>query len=426
MRALRASVLLAVLLLAACAVPTTKIAQAPPTPTELPTSTSSPVPTRMPTNTATPIPTATATATVTASPTSTPTPPPTPTSTSAATPTSTPTETPTPLPLAGLGGALFFDRNGSGLQEGGEPPIQGFGVCTTPPRGSQVCVQTDLDGHYAFEQIAPVGTRLHLSFVDPNGDDPVLAFQYISVWNKPAVIPAYQMSGIQVPEQHLDDTEVASLEAGIVVQVGERKEIGLMQGFLTLPLRQDSWFFEYNWVDLEPAKDAVRNYAGVTRMATSRRDVANQPLATLDGHDAVDYAIHNGTIVFAAAPGVVLVTQMFDQGNGKMEVRSSISGKRYVVNYGHMAVFLVREGSQVERGQAIAATGRVEELHFQLLCAPSQAEPCKYFGVPSRPDDNHPSSTPRLDPYRDTFTSGCVSYWTKDNDPQFATIGWGE
>lgn len=68
------------------------------------------------------VPTATAVA-PTEVPTATPTD--TPTSTPTATPTPEPTNTPTPIPTYALSGTVFFDYNGNGLRDEGEPPIEG-------------------------------------------------------------------------------------------------------------------------------------------------------------------------------------------------------------------------------------------------------------------------------------------------------------
>jgi hypothetical protein len=84
--------------------------------------------TTLPTSSATPIstPTVIPTATPTPQPTSTPTPPP----------------TLTPIPTFTLSGVVFFDYNGNGIRDEGEPPIPGAKVqvgsltATTGPDGS--------------------------------------------------------------------------------------------------------------------------------------------------------------------------------------------------------------------------------------------------------------------------------------------------
>jgi hypothetical protein len=43
-------------------------------------------------------------------------------------PTAPPTKSPTPTPLGGIGGTVFEDRNNNGVQDAGEPGIEGVSV----------------------------------------------------------------------------------------------------------------------------------------------------------------------------------------------------------------------------------------------------------------------------------------------------------
>jgi len=342
-----------------------------------------------------------------------------PTQTSAPTLTPTPTAvgTPTPVPLDNVEGTLFFDYNGNGLRDENEPPIPNFGVCI---KSKDICATTDKDGHFSFISIAPEGANISLSFVDPNATNPALAFRYINRWLNEMKLPAYEKDGIKVPEQRLNDISISELSNGFIAKARSNVSIGLTQGFLTLPFDHKSWFFIYNWVDLNPEKGAVHNYNGITRVSTFHQDVVNQPLAVLDGHDGIDFAVKNGTKVYASIPGEVIDISTFEPDNGRILIRTRIGAKEYKVNYGHVAKFLVGSGDKIRKGQVIAIIGKTTELHFQVLTLPSQNEPCKYFGFPSRPDDYHPEETPRLDPYRDEQNPICVSYWTVDNNPQYA------
>jgi len=99
-------------------------------PAPLPVRTSAP--TAAPTSTATPTPSPTPTATPTPLPTSTP----------------TPTATPTPITTFALSGVVFFDYNGNGIRDEGEPPISGAKVqvgsltAATGPDGSYtICLE---------------------------------------------------------------------------------------------------------------------------------------------------------------------------------------------------------------------------------------------------------------------------------------------
>ena len=113
------------------------------------------------TATATPTATSTATATATASPTATETLTVTPTPTATQKPTETPTATPTPTepptvtPTATLtwltiGGLVWYDVNGNGVRETGEPPLPDVQIRLLT-EGLQVGASiTDADGRYDF------------------------------------------------------------------------------------------------------------------------------------------------------------------------------------------------------------------------------------------------------------------------------------
>ncbi|MBU4352901.1 MAG: hypothetical protein KJ939_07535, partial [Nanoarchaeota archaeon] len=157
-----------------------------------------------------------------AAPTSTATDSPMPT----ATYTPSPTATYTPVPP--LDGRLFFDMNGSGLQDEAifnydparladprqplqpdldksidayvsahpdlkngdlitieEPGLSSYTVCVKSD-----CVQTDAEGNFSLPN--PSGTsRVSIKITDPNADNPSLAMRYINDWKGPVVVPAY-------------------------------------------------------------------------------------------------------------------------------------------------------------------------------------------------------------------------------------------
>ena len=382
-------------------------------------------------------------------PTSTVTNTPTPTSTPL--PTLAPTSTSTPIPIEGK---LFFDMNGSGLQDEAtfnydskrltderqplqpdllkviteyvslnsdlrdgdlitikEPGLSGFTVCI-----GDNCTKTDATGAFILRETTP---DAKLTITDPNEGNPALKMRFINQWINQVKINEKTSSNIYINEQLLNNTKIFSILGGIPLTLGRYYSLGLSQGFLTIPFHMSTKFFTYNWIDLNPDVDQVVNYLGLTRLAKSRIDVLNSPLAIGDGHDAIDYAISFGTVVYAAAPGIVQNIYQLSEGNGGLQVRVEIENQDITINYGHMAFFFVKNGDFVYRGQAIAATGPVNELHFQLLTK-SKNEPCRYFGYPTRPDDYHPDNYQRLDPYRDVNNVNCFSYWSSDNNPVFS------
>lgn len=145
--------------------------------------------------------------------------------TPAATPTQPPTPTATPKPFTGK---LFFDMNGSGLQDESsfiydperladprqplqpdldkaikdyvatypnlkkgdlvtlpEPGLSGYKVCI-----EQECATTSADGSFSITNKAGSSTAI-LLITDPYADKPALAMRYINEWKGAVVVPAY-------------------------------------------------------------------------------------------------------------------------------------------------------------------------------------------------------------------------------------------
>ena len=88
-----------------------------------------------------------------------------PTPTPTAAPTPTPTSTPEPIPT--------LTRT---------PLIVGFGISSTKASGGEpICVETDEQGDYSFEELAPADMPFHVEFADLNADDHAWAFKYVNV-----------------------------------------------------------------------------------------------------------------------------------------------------------------------------------------------------------------------------------------------------
>jgi len=200
----------------------------------------------------------------TAQPTLQPTQQPTAGYTQTAQPTLAPTSTPTPGSLSGM---LFLDANGSGLRDntiflcpgspryvpeslgaffpgacdgkGGqfvtvmEPVLPGFAVNATIG-GNRYSAVTGPDGLYRITTVEPAGTQAQLQFIDP-AQDP-LRMGFINRFNGTVTIPPYSVGEYSVPEQVLNDTTLIEIANGISITVGQDQQIGLTQGFLTMPI----------------------------------------------------------------------------------------------------------------------------------------------------------------------------------------------
>lgn len=75
---------------------------------------------------------------------------------------------------------------------------------------------------------------------------------------------------------------------------------------------------------------------------------------TSRGHNGIDYAIIQGTEVYAAADGVVERAEKLTSGYGRhIRIRHSHG----ITIYGHLSQFLVNQGSQVKAGDMIGLSG---------------------------------------------------------------------
>ena len=178
------------------------------------TSGLTPLPTDKPESTDTP------TAMSTSLPTETPEP--------ASTPTAMPTVT--PIPTFTISGVIFFDHNGNGTQDSGEPVVPNATV-----QIGALTATTGSSGSYTLQGVSRGNRQIRLSAAD---------FRYISL--------------------SLDRFQ--SIEEPIAVRIeGDTVlDIGLMQGFLTLPFRCSDWEAVYpvHGFDHDPHLGAVKDYRG--------------------------------------------------------------------------------------------------------------------------------------------------------------------
>ncbi len=73
-------------------------------------------------------------------------------------PTAPPTKSPTPTPLGGIRGTVFEDRNNNGVQDAGEPGIEGVSVAIIDSAGRPFTLTT-VNGEY-FQPGVPVGSTV--------------------------------------------------------------------------------------------------------------------------------------------------------------------------------------------------------------------------------------------------------------------------
>ena len=388
-------------------------------------------------------------------------------------PTPTPEPTPTPVPLEGR---LFFDMNGSGLMDEAsfnydaarltderqplqadllaainayvaehpdlktgdlitleEPGLSGYSVCA-----KSNCVTTDAEGK--FQLIEPnVDRFLNITIKDPNAGTPELEMRYINKWKREVTVPAYEMNGVQVPEQHLNDTSIFKLSDGATLQPGSPNEIGLMQGFLTLPFvaEQVPKPFIWNYFDIigirlfnnvtnywNSQDGHILNYNGIyNKEGNPFRYIAG----VSDSHNGLDFVLPvNNFIVNTNSLSSIYEIEKNDDGENLLILKGEDKSIKDIANdYGHLnAQLLAASTTSIYRGQIIALSGdtgtnntfddggiirRTPQLHWDLARITQKGW---HFIDPFRTIVNI-NETPK----DTTFWESNISYWTVDNMP---------
>jgi len=374
------------------------------------------------------------------------------------TPSPTATYTPSPTTPAPLEGRLFFDMNGSGLPDEAtfnydpvrladprqplqtdldksiddyvsahpdikdgdlitleEPGLSNYTVCVQSD-----CVQTDEEGNFSLPN--PSGaSSVRIVVTDPYADFPAWAMRYINHWNKAIVIAASEMNGVQVPEQHLNDTTVIPLGNGIFITLGVDNKVGLMQGFLTYPFRVNDlpnpviWNgFDIYWNGIPNNRDGIiSNYKGVTTPGNPFTPIWGQ----MDSHTGLDFVSSVGTYTVASMSGTV---DNGERNDHEIMLFLTNDGLKLWSNYGHLEqTFSQLNGANVFKGQIIALTGESGDNNI-------------YFGGPKVPQLHWdiariPGSALYIDPFATIiplrenvkFSGSTQSMWTVYNTPVF-------
>lgn len=299
-------------------------------------------------------------------------------------PTAT-TASATPLCTYALSGTVFFDYNGNGAWDDGEPPIEGVAIGV-----AGLSTTSALDGSYSMGGV-PAG-RQRVQVESPT-QATATAFRYISL-----SVEAFQP---------IDEPIIVTLRGNTELNVP------LMQGFLTLPLTCETPLSEpLCWIDLDFG-GGVRDWQGDSHTCG-------------ENHDGINYVTPEGQAVVAAAPGFIVEAENGwpdvprDQDLGLWE-----DGNRIVISHGYglysiylhlsdtlfvrarpfSACSICMEFEQVSRGQVLALSGST---------GASTEEPHLHFQI----DEGGIGTDLRVDPYRDLQDPRSETLWTKDNDPQ--------
>lgn len=110
---------------------------------------------------------------------------------------------------------------------------------------------------------------------------------------------------------------------------------------------------------------------------------------TLTEHNGIDYAISEGSSVFATADGVISKTYINNSTSG--QTISIDHGNGYKTFYSHLSKIKVHMGQLVRRGDIIALSGNTglslaPHLHYEVLHNDINVDPLHYFFMELTPD----------------------------------------
>ena len=111
---------------------------------------------------------------------------------------------------------------------------------------------------------------------------------------------------------------------------------------------------------------------------------------TLQSHQGVDYAIAEGTRIFATADGIVKEVKGKNSTSGITVVIDHRNG--YTTSYSHLQKVQVKRGRRVQRGDIIALSGNsglslAPHLHYEVRYNGVRVDPIHYFFMELTPDE---------------------------------------
>lgn len=101
-------------------------------------------------------------------------------------------------------------------------------------------------------------------------------------------------------------------------------------------------------------------------------------------HQGIDFACAEGTIVLAAADGIIESVKKSELQAGEGNIVIIDHGNGYQTRYAHLGDILVRQGQQVKKGKNIAISGNtgassMPHLHFEVLMDGHPVNPVYYL-----------------------------------------------
>ena len=128
----------------------------------------------------------------------------------------------------------------------------------------------------------------------------------------------------------------------------------------------------------------------LTLLTAGYGTIMNPFYRTLRSHQGVDYAMAEGSSVFATADGTVREVSDKNSTMGKTIVIDH--GNGYRTSYSHLLSTLVRRGQKVQRGDVIALSGNsglslAPHLHYEVRYNDLRVDPIHYFCMELSPDE---------------------------------------
>lgn len=329
----------------------------------------------------------------TAEPSSTSTPEPTRTSTPVPSPTPTATQ-----PVVPIKGHLFFDLDASGTQNdvslryynalihpGGkgirqnpdlvtvlerfllfnpgtkngtpititEPALSKFKVCAYKGKVEANCAVSDSSGNFIIvDSGIRLGESAGIKITDYSANKSG-GMRFTNRLNGSVVVPAYEVDGVQVPEQTLPDTTIRDMADLFYVTAGpDELQIGLMQGYLRYPLLAEQSYV-YSFFDHDSRLKYGLDWRGRTSLAPRAYNMP--PNKLIDNEFSTDFGGPKGDFVLAAAPGFTMVETSETWGN---QVLLLMTNMGHTAFYSHLDKPLVKHLQRVYTGQIIGVIGR--------------------------------------------------------------------
>jgi len=280
------------------------------------------------------------------------------------------------IKLASLQGRLFFDYNGNGKQDGEEPPVAGASVQLKDSTGKVIAeIVSDSSGDYKLEDVRTGAYKLHVE-----ADK-----KFRNMCTSPSEFRA-------VAEDY-----------AISLQGSTSSNIGLMEGFLTLPFDRNSPFEIGCYYD-HKIGPGTESWMGTP-----------QPVG--DEHLATDFRTPENTKISATTPETVSRIWFREGEEGGFIVETvikKIDDIEFNNSYAHLKNVNVEVGQLLKRGDDIGRSGNwgnYPHLHWSFL---------KF----TRDSTGHaiPMAGERdvnVDPWAWTKGGNNNSYWTVFNDPQY-------